>query len=40
MPADERAAQLMENRLSSYERPDIDAALEKDLRSFVKKRKG
>jgi trimethylamine--corrinoid protein Co-methyltransferase len=40
MPADERAAQLMEKRLSSYERPDIDSELEKDLRNFVKKRKG
>lgn len=38
-PADDRAAQLMEERLSSYEKPDIDPSLEKDLRKFLERRR-
>jgi trimethylamine--corrinoid protein Co-methyltransferase len=40
LPADERAVKQLEKRFSSYEKPDIDPALEKALRSFVEKKKG
>jgi trimethylamine--corrinoid protein Co-methyltransferase len=40
LTADRRAGQYMERRLASYEKPDIDPSLEKDLRDFVKNHKG
>jgi trimethylamine--corrinoid protein Co-methyltransferase len=39
LPADARAAQMMETRLSSYEKPDIDPSTEGDLRKFVEEKK-
>jgi trimethylamine--corrinoid protein Co-methyltransferase len=38
--AAQAAGLLLEKRLASYEKPDIDPALEKDIQAFVKKRKG
>ena len=35
-----RAGDQLINRLQSYEKPDIDPALEKDLAAFVDRRKG
>jgi trimethylamine--corrinoid protein Co-methyltransferase len=35
MSTDQRAGQVLNKRLSSYEKPDIDPSLEKDLKSFV-----
>jgi trimethylamine--corrinoid protein Co-methyltransferase len=40
LSADKRAGESMEKRLASYEKPDIDPSLEKDLRELVDKRKG
>ncbi|MEN8246350.1 MAG: trimethylamine methyltransferase family protein [Thermodesulfobacteriota bacterium] len=36
---DERAEKVLEGRLSSFEKPDIDPALEKDLVKYVEQRK-
>jgi trimethylamine--corrinoid protein Co-methyltransferase len=36
---DMRAGKVLENRLNSYEKPDIDPQLEKDLKQFVERRK-
>ena len=36
---DKRAGKVLENRLSAYEKPDIDPQLERDLEKFVEGRK-
>ena len=36
-PIDEKAAEVLEDRLSSYIKPDIDPQIEKDLRAYVQK---
>jgi trimethylamine--corrinoid protein Co-methyltransferase len=35
----DRAAEILEERLSMYVKPDIDPQLEKDLLSYVQKRR-
>ena len=36
---DEKATEILDDRLSSYMKPDIDPQIEKDLRTYVQKRK-
>ena len=36
---DQRASQLLKNRLSAYEKPDIDPSIEKDLINYVENQK-
>jgi trimethylamine--corrinoid protein Co-methyltransferase len=36
---DKRAGKVLESRLNSYEKPDIDPQLEQDLKQFVGRRK-
>ncbi len=37
---DKRAGKILENRLSAYQKPDIDPQLERDLTKFIDQRKG
>jgi len=37
---DQRAGKILENRLSAFQKPDIDKVLERDLVKFVDQRKG
>ena len=34
---DEKAAQVLDDRLSSYIKPDIDPQIDKDLRAYIQK---
>jgi trimethylamine--corrinoid protein Co-methyltransferase len=34
---DEKAAQVLDERLSSYIKPDIDPQIDKDLRTYIQK---
>ena len=36
---DEKAAEVLNDRLSSYVKPDIDPQIEKDLLAYIQKRK-
>jgi trimethylamine--corrinoid protein Co-methyltransferase len=38
-PINDRATEILNERLSKYVKPDIDPQLEKDLLSYVQKRK-
>jgi trimethylamine:corrinoid methyltransferase-like protein len=37
---DRRAGQILKDRLSAYQKPDIDPSLERELIKYVDKRKG
>ena len=37
---DEKATEILDDRLSNYLKPDIDPQIEKDLRTYIRKRKG